>query len=150
MRRKSREADEAMSKQILKNSGYGVLSTIGEDGYPYGVPVNFVYDGEKIYFHCAKDAGHKQENLKFSDRVSFTAVESCTVIPEKRTTKYRSAIAFGRAAKSVENKRYALELLVKKYSPGFTEAGLEEIDREFEATDIFEILPEKISGKINA
>ncbi len=33
----------------------------GEDGYPYGVPVNYVVDKDKIYFHCAKDAGHKVE-----------------------------------------------------------------------------------------
>ena len=54
MRRANLEADESTSKQILVEGSYGILSTVGEDGFPYGVPVNYAYDGDKIYFHCAK------------------------------------------------------------------------------------------------
>ena len=69
MRRANLEADESTSKQILVEGSYGILSTVGEDGFPYGVPVNYAYDGDKIYFHCAKNSGHKQYNILFSDKV---------------------------------------------------------------------------------
>ena len=48
MRRKDRETTEERAYEILKNGEYGILSTIGEDGYPYGVPVNFAVEGNKI------------------------------------------------------------------------------------------------------
>ena len=64
MRRKDRECDEQTARQILANAESGVFSTVGEDGYPYGVPVNHVVEGDKIYFHCSFNVGHKQENLK--------------------------------------------------------------------------------------
>lgn len=59
MRRKDRLLTEKEAKEILSEGEYGVLSTIGEDGYPYGVPVNYVYLNDSIYFHCAADVGHK-------------------------------------------------------------------------------------------
>lgn len=149
MRRKDRESDVSTAKEILENGEYGVLATIGEDGYPYGVPVNFAFDGEKIYFHCAKNAGHKQDNMKFSDKVSFTVVESSKVIAKSFTSKYRSTIVFGKVAKTEINKKYALELLLKKYSSEFMEEGFAEIEKAFRVTDIYEVSIDKISGKVN-
>ena len=40
IRRKDRAVDENAALEILKSGSFGVLSTIGADGYPYGVPVN--------------------------------------------------------------------------------------------------------------
>ena len=98
MRRSERELSFEQAVEILRNGSWGVLSTIGADGYPYGVPVNYAYDDGKIYFHCAKNSGHKQENLIFSGKVSFSVVTESEVDAEHLTTKYRSAIAFGVAA----------------------------------------------------
>lgn len=149
MRRKDRMVDESVAKEILANGEYGVLSTIGEDGFPYGVPVNYVYDGEGIYFHCAKNAGHKQENLSFCNNVSFTVVFDSKVVQNKFTSKYRSVIVFGVAEKIQENKRYALEMLVKKYAPDFEKEGEFEIEGAILHTDIYKITPCKISAKAN-
>ena len=64
-RKPEKNLSEAEMKEILEVAEYGVLATIGDDGYPYGVPLNFVYDGKAVYFHGAKE-GHKVDNLKFS------------------------------------------------------------------------------------
>lgn len=149
MRRKDRQCDEQTAFEILKNADSGVFSTVGEDGYPYGVPVNHIVDGNKIYFHCAFNVGHKQENLKFSNKVCFTAVESSEVVPEKRLTRYRSAIAFGTAKRMTDNRRFALELLLDKYCADCKEDGLEEIKQIYDKTDVIEITIEKITGKIH-
>ena len=74
MRRSDWRLAEDEAKQILVQGEYGILSTIGEDGFPYGVPLSYAYDGEKIYFHCAADVGHKLENLDFSNKACFTVV----------------------------------------------------------------------------
>ena len=113
IRRKDRAVDENAALEILKSGSFGVLSTIGADGYPYGVPVNYAYDDGKIYFHCAKNVGHKQDNLRFSGKVSFTVVTKSDVISEKFTTGYESAIAFGYASKTVTEKEKALRIARK-------------------------------------
>lgn len=148
MRRKDREMDKSFAEEILAKGEYGILSTIGEDGFPYGVPLNFAYDGEKIYFHCAKNAGHKLHNINFCDKVSFSVVCNSEVVQEKLTSRYESVVVFG-VAEKIENKRYALELLVKKYAPNFAELGKAEIDGAISVTDIFAINPCKISAKAN-
>lgn len=149
IRRKDRAVDENAALEILKSGSFGVLSTIGADGYPYGVPVNYAYDDGKIYFHCAKNVGHKQDNLRFSGKVSFTVVTKSDVISEKFTTGYESAIAFGYASKTVTEKDKALRLLVQKYSPEFAEDGENHIKGAFERTDVFMIEIEKLTAKAN-
>ena len=58
MRRKDRQVYDDMVSEILEKGEYGVISVSGENGYPYGVPVNYVYLNGNIYIHCAK-TGHK-------------------------------------------------------------------------------------------
>ena len=62
MRRKDKEigTDEAIN--LLTKCEYGVLSTVGNDGQPYGVPLNYTYKDNCIYFHCALK-GHKIDNI---------------------------------------------------------------------------------------
>ena len=62
MRRFKQQITDEECRKILAEEGRGVLSLFGEDGYPYGIPMNYFYDEDenKIYFHCAKE-GHKIE-----------------------------------------------------------------------------------------
>lgn len=148
MRRSNRQMSDTDAKEVLHNGEYGVLSTIGSDGCPYGVPLNFAFDGERIYFHCAKDVGHKQENLSFSSEVSFCVVCNSAVKSAEFTEKFDSVIAFGTAQKADDSqKRYGLELLIKKYSSDFYEKGMAYIEKAFDKTDVYEIDIAKISGK---
>lgn len=122
MRRSDRRLAEDEAKQILTQGEYGVLSTIGEDGFPYGVPLSYAYDGEKIYFHCASDVGHKLENLNFSNKACFTVVGKTRVLPERFATKYESVVVFGTVTPA-SDKLASLELIRAKYSPDFEEQG---------------------------
>ena len=51
MRRSEKATDIAKAEELLRSKDFGVLSVCGDDGYPYGVPINYVYDEGKIYFH---------------------------------------------------------------------------------------------------
>lgn len=122
MRRSDRLLCEMEAKQLLTNGEYGILATIGQDGYPYGVPLSYAYEDDKIYIHVAVEVGRKFENLGFCDKVSFTVVGATEVLPAKFSTKFESVIAFG-TVKPVANKLEALERIRIKYSSNFEETG---------------------------
>lgn len=147
MRRKDREitADDAV--EILKRNTYGILSTIGEGGYPYGVPVSYACANDVVYFHCAVE-GHKLANLKSNDKVSFCVVGKTETLADEFATKYESAIVFGKAIEIFDDEKYtALMELLKKYSADYIEEGKEYIRNSGDATRVFKITMEHISGK---
>lgn len=148
MRRKKQILTSARTEEILRDATSGILAVSGDDGYPYAVPLSYVYEDGKIYFHCARE-GHKIEGIRRNEKVSFCVVDKDQVVPEKFTTFFRSAIAFGKARIVSEDvvKRHALELLVKKYSPGFEVAGAEEIRRDFDTVCVVEVAVDNMSGK---
>lgn len=147
MRRNDKQVHDDLVNEILKKGEYGVLSLTGDNGYPYGVPVNYAYHEDAIYFHCAK-IGHKLDAIKKDNRVSFCVVTDTELLPEDFTTKYKSVIAFGRA-KDVdgEEKKMALMLLIKKYSSGYMVKGREYVAKEASGTVIIKISIEHIKGK---
>ena len=117
------------------------------DGVPHGVPLNFAFAGDSIYFHCAPE-GRKIEILSANTRVSFCVVGRTQVLPAKFSTEYESAIATGSVEElSAEEKRQALVLLVRKYSPDCIKEGLEYIDKRIDKTKVFRIRLESITGK---
>lgn len=147
MRRKEKEIDREKAAGILEKGQYGVLSTAGEDGYPYGVPVNYVYSDGSIYFHCARE-GAKIDNIIFNDKVSFCVVGSTEPIPEKFSFKYESTIVFGRCVEVFEKEKIdALIALVKKYSGDFMEKGMKYIGNDSSKTKVLKINIEYITGK---
>lgn len=148
MRRKDRTAGEEVINRLLQQGEYGVLATVGENGYPYSVPLNYVYMNEAVYFHCAT-VGQKLENIKNSDRVSFCIVENAAVIPAIFSTSYESIILFGKAALVTElgEKTEVLVKLVEKYSAGYEEQGFEAIQKALERTNVVKIQIEHITGK---
>ncbi len=152
MPHKMRRADRALSPeaagQVLKTAGYGVLSCVGDDYLPYGVPLSFVYDGSAVFFHCAGQ-GRKLDNINRTPFVCFTAVSKSKTIPEDSTTAYESAVVEGTAAvvTGEQEKRRVLRLLCEKYSPGIPCDS--EIDKTVQKVTIVEIKPLVISGKCN-
>lgn len=108
--------DENIS--ILENSTSGVLAVSGDEGYPYAVPLSYVYDDSKLYFHCAME-GHKIDAICKNDKVSFCVIAADKVVPEESTTYFKSVIVFGKAKmmEDDEEKREALVKLMEKYAP---------------------------------
>ena len=149
MRRKKRELDREAAQEILAQGRIGVLAVNGDGGYPYAVPINYLYDGEagKIYFHGAR-AGHKYEALQSCDKVCFTVCGPETVKEEAWAPFVRSVVVFGRCravapgAEALAN----LKRLAMKYYPE-EELADQEIARDGSAVQMYEIEIEHLSGK---
>lgn len=147
MRRKDRELKNDEVIDILKNSDYGILSTVSEDGYPYGVPVSFVFFNNSIYFHGAIE-GHKLDNILNNGKVSFCVVGQTYILPDKFSTKYESVIVFGMANEIFDDEKNTILLeILNKYSPDYIEKGKEYIKNASKATKVIKISIEHISGK---
>ncbi len=146
MRRKDRQISLHEAEDILKNSEYGILSTTNSIGYPYGVPLNFAFDGKRLYFHGVKDCGEKFFAFERDSKVCFTVVRNSKVHPEQFSSAFESCIVFGRIRRA-KDPRFALQRLVKKYSPNFQKEGEAYIDRAIDNTAVFQIDIENICGK---
>lgn len=148
MRRRDLGLPESEAWEILAKATWGVLSTLGPDGWPYGVPLNHVVVGKQLYAHCAQ-AGHKLENLAFEPRVSYCVVTEDEVLPAELVTWYESAILFGRAAlvEAPAEKRAALEALLMRFAADFPEQGAESMKKDFARTAVIRITPEQVTGK---
>lgn len=147
MRRKDREIEKEEIMELLKGGEYGILSTIGENGYPYGVPVNYVYIDNAIYFHCAVE-GKKLDNLRNDNKVSFCVVGETCILPEQFSTKYESVIIFGRANEIYDDeKNMAMLEILNKYSKEYLEKGKQYIKNADAKVKVIKINIEHISGK---
>lgn len=148
MRRSDKELPENDAREILSKASFGVLSTVDIDGMPYGVPVNYVYEGGRILIHCAS-SGHKLDNISQNSRVSFCVVEYAKVVPERFSTSFRSVIAFGKASivDNDEEKIEALMKLVYKYSADYVNEGINEINVSLKTTSIIRIDVLHLTGK---
>ncbi len=147
LRRKDRAIPKEEAIALLNKAEYGVLSTVTEDGKPYGVPLNFCFIDQCIYFHCAVE-GRKIENIKKNKFVSFCAVGNTEVLPDKFATRYESVIVSGEVEEVFDiNKQIALEGLLHKYSPEFIDKGLEYIEAFIKKARVFKININQLSGK---
>ncbi|MBP5246964.1 MAG: pyridoxamine 5'-phosphate oxidase family protein [Fibrobacter sp.] len=146
MRRKDREMQTEAAAEILTTGEYGILSTQNSLGYPYGIPINYAFDGKDIWIHGAKDAGEKAKDFARDSKVSFTVVRGTKLHPEAFSTAYESCIAFGRIFPA-EDPRTGLRLLVDKYSPEHKDAGDAFIDRMISHVSVYRIHIEHLSGK---
>lgn len=152
MFRKMRTIGVPLSKEetikIFEKQKHGTLAVNGDNGYPYGVPISFVYSNDRIIFHCSI-TGHKLDSIRKDPKVSFCVIDQDNILPEEFNTLYRSAIAFGKA-RVIENgqeKREALREIVKKYSPDFMKSGEKYIDVEWDNVAAIIIEIEHMTGK---
>lgn len=136
--------------QILKEELRGVLSVIGDDDYPYGVPINHYYCEEdgKIYFHGGKK-GHKIDALRKHNKASFCVYDKGYIKDGEWALNIRSVIVFGKI-EFIDDKQ-KINKIAKELSLKFTD-DMEYIDNEIEnsgpGTLMFVLTPEKITGKI--
>lgn len=147
LRKKKRELSKEESVKVLIKGKEGILSTIGENGYPYGVAVNYVYYNGCIYFHCANN-GYKLDNIKNTNKVSFFVNTDIEIIPHGFTTRYSSVVVFGRAY-LVEHRerREALISIGEKYSKDFMEEVIRYIDKALDSCSVIKIEIDHMTGK---
>lgn len=149
MRRKNQILSQQESIAILQNGTTGTLAVLGDEDYPYAVPINYFYENNKIYFHGAK-AGHKIDAIKKHNKVSFCVIAQDDIVSEKLTTYFKSVIAFG-TARMIEDdteKRSAIEKLTAKFAPDQPEQKrTEEIKKDFAILGMIEMTIEHMTGK---
>lgn len=149
MRRKRQALSGELCEEILKNGSCGTLALSGDNGYPYAVPMSYVFDGDKIYFHCARE-GHKLDCINRCDKASFCVIGADRVVPLEYTTYFSSVIVFGRL-RTVEDdgeKRRAINKLSLKYAPSDSEENrAAAIEKDFKPLCILELTIEHMSGK---
>lgn len=147
MRRWRQQLPQEDALRILREGKYAVMAVEGDDGYPYAVPVNYVFDGEGAIFIHSAAQGHKVDALERNPKCSLCVVDKDDVVPEEFTSYFRSVIAFGRASTvdSTEDKFEALKMLSEKYSSGIDPAA--EIDRFIKVVRIIRIDIDSLTGK---
>ncbi len=149
MRRKDRQTTEAEARKIAQNGSVGVLATTGAEGEPYAVPLSYVLQENRLYFHCAKQ-GRKLENIFGENRVCFVVVgENHPVYQKDFTTLYESVVIEGKASmvEEKEEKTNALLALCEKYLPGDRDKAPGDIQKSFSVTQVVRVDIETISGK---
>lgn len=149
MRRKKQALSQEACSAILHRGSSGVLALSGENGYPYAVPISYVYDGKKLYFHSAQ-SGHKLDAIRRNPKASLCVIGQDQVVPERYTTYFQSVIVFGtiRILEDEKEKRAAIEKLAVKYAPDDTaENRHSAIAREWASLCMLEMTPEHLSGK---
>ena len=148
LRRKNQLLSEEETMEILRSCTSGVLAVAGDDDYPYAVPLSYVYRDGKLYFHCAAE-GHKIDSIRRNNKVSFCVIQADDVIQKTFTTHYKSVIVFGKARilEDENDKRHALECLVKKYSPDYIHEGQVEIEHDLKIVCLVEVAIEHMTGK---
>ena len=143
------------SNWILDRGSHGVLALLGDEGYPYAVPLSFARAGDTLYFHSAV-SGHKLDAIAQCDKASFCVVDIDQVAAEEFTTWYKSVIAWGRVSviEDDDEKRMALVALADKYCRAGIGANYEdmleaEIAKSWGGCMTFKLEIEHLSGKVS-
>ena len=148
MRRKRQQLPEEDCLAILKKATAGTLALLGDNDYPYAVPISFVYDNNCLFFHSAV-TGHKIDAINKHDKASFCIIDKDDIHGDEYTTYFRSVIAFGKIqiVSDASEKLYATKLLGRKYNPNQEEALQEEIEKGFSRMVIIRLDIEHLTGK---
>ena len=150
MRRFKQQISRDECIRILKEQLRGVLSVIGDDGYPYGLPIDHWYCEEdgKIYFHGAKE-GHKIDAISRCDKASFCVMDQGFRKEGEWALNINSVIVFGRIRKvtDLEKAKEICTNLCRKFTDD--EAYLaHELEHAFPRVQCLELTPEHMTGKL--
>ena len=148
MRRNGQQMSDDECIDILRNATSGTLAVLGDGGYPYAVPLSYVYVDGKLFFHSAL-SGHKVDAIRNYDKASFCVIAQDNVQPQKYTTYYRSVIAFGRVhiIDNEEEKLQTARLLGYRYNPGDDESLQKEMEKGFSRMLMIRFDIEHLTGK---
>ena len=147
MRRFKQQLSKERCSEILGTEKRGVLSVIGDGGYPYAVPMNFVYDNGNLYFHSAVTV-HKVDAVKNDNKASFCVMTGGELSDDGWSYFVESVIVFGRVT-VVEDEAIRTEKLRKlgnKYFPDEQKTE-EELAKNAGRALVLELAAEHLSGK---
>ncbi len=148
MRRKRQQMSETDCIALLQQATSGTLALLGDGGYPYAVPISYVYADGRLFFHSAL-SGHKVDAIRGCDKASFCVIGQDDVKPAEYTTYYRSVIVFGRIRiiEDEAEKLAAARLLGNRYNPNQEEALQKELHHGLSRMLMIVLTPEHITGK---
>ena len=148
MRRLRQQLSEEESISILQKSTSGTLALLGDNDYPYAVPISYVYADGRLYFHSALN-GHKVDAIRRCDKASFCVIDQDEVHPEKFTTFFRSVIVFGRIhiIEDEDEKLKTARMLGNKYNPNQEEALQKELENGLSRMLMIRFDIEHLTGK---
>ena len=148
--RKKQALSQEDCRQLLKTEKRGVLSIIGDDGYPYGLPINHYYNEEdgKLYFHSGK-TGHKIDALRRNPKAAFCVYDSGWHKEGEWVLHIRSVIVFGRirVVEDAARREEILRCLGRKYYPNPDDVEAE-IRKDGSRALCLELVPDHVSGKL--
>ena len=150
MRRFKQQISDDDCREILRTEKRGVLSLIGDGGYPYGIPLDHWYCEEngRIYFHGAKE-GHKIDSIKKCDKASYCVYDEGYTKPGEWALNIKSVIVFGRIrlVTDKDKEREICTRLVQKFTDD--EDFLEkELKNSLARVQCLELIPEHMTGKL--
>lgn len=150
LQRKKQALSREECLSLLKTEKRGVLSVLGDQGYPYGMPMNHFFDEQDgcLYFHCGK-TGHRLDALKACGKVSFCVYDEGFRRENEWALNIRSVIVFGRM--DVLSDPALIRRKCEKLSYKFTDdtAYIEkELAQSARNTLLLRLTPEHISGKL--
>ena len=148
MRRSKQQLPREAAVEILQKNTCGTLALLGDEDYPYAVPMSYVYSDGKLYFHSA-DTGHKIDAVARHEKASFCVIDQDLIVPEKYTTYFRSVIAFGkiRRVEDPEEMGRIATALAMKYSPDYEEGIQKEVRSSLHHMAILELTIEHMTAK---
>jgi uncharacterized protein len=147
MRRGKQLLSDEDTLAVLERGTNGVLACLGDEDYPFAVPISYVYHNGKIYFHSSR-VGHKMDAIAKHPKVSIAIVDEDTIVSAEYTTYFRSVIAFGKA-RTVEGEEWyaGFQALVEKYSGDQPEAAKHQEIEGCKRANIVAIDIEHMTGK---
>lgn len=150
MRRFRQQISDEECVKILKEQPRGVLSMMGDDGYPYGIPMDHWYceDDGHLYFHCAKE-GHKLDAIRANDKVSYCVFDQGYRKDGELALNINSVVIFGRIHEVTDEdkKRAICTNLAKKFTDD-NEYLQHELEHAFSRVNCLELVPEHMTGKL--
>lgn len=148
VRRQDRLLPEEEAVRLLREGEYGFLAMQSDREGGYGLPISYVWEEDRIYFHCAPE-GRKLRCLQRSATVTFCVVGETRPLPTQFTTEYESVLLEGDAEPVADDaeRMHALELLLGKYSPADRETGMRYAAKSFARTTVVRLTVRRWSGK---
>lgn len=148
MRRKKQQLTQQECEAVLAAGKHGILAVLGDEGYPYTVPLDYTYADRHFYFHGAV-AGHKHDAIEACDKCSFCVLGEPQQQEGQWWLTWESVVSFGRIHRIIDPDRKRAELwtLGLKYFPSM-EGEREHIEKRLAHLEVWELEVEHMTGKL--